>query len=136
MSQSKGRQAETRPIFGGIERRLPWPVLACACVVGALLAGLSFSATAHATGASVKAWGYNGEGELGNGTTSPAGCQCIASPVAVSGLSNAVAIAAGDYYGLALRADGTVAGWGFNRSGELGAGATATSGTAGSVTGV
>lgn len=32
----------------------------------------------------VQAWGWNSYGQLGNGTTSTIGCQCISRPVAVS----------------------------------------------------
>jgi alpha-tubulin suppressor-like RCC1 family protein len=73
----------------------------------------------HANG-TVAAWGYNGYGDLGNGTTidSP-------SPVAVSGITNAVQVASSDYHSLALLADGRVMAWGYNEIGQLGQGSTA-----------
>lgn len=43
-----------------------------------------------------------------------------------AGLSNVVAIAAGNYFGLALRGDGTVVGWGQNTSGQTTIPASAT----------
>jgi len=67
----------------------------------------------------VMAWGFNLEGELGNGTTTESDV-----PVAVSGLSKVTAIAAGEFYSLALLKNGTVMAWGYNESGELGDGTT------------
>lgn len=64
------------------------------------------------------AWGYNLYGQLGNGnTTTP---QLTAVPVL--NLTNVVAIAAGDWFSMALRRDGTVWAWGLNDRGELGNG--------------
>ena len=63
-------------------------------------------------------WGYNGQGMVGNGTTSTQ-----VTPVQASGLTDAIAIAAGDRHSLALKSDGTVWAWGLNSSGQLGRGA-------------
>lgn len=65
----------------------------------------------------VWAWGYNGYGELGDGTT-----KTSARPVKVSGLSNVVATATGNSFALALRSNGTVWAWGNNTDGQLGNG--------------
>jgi alpha-tubulin suppressor-like RCC1 family protein len=74
---------------------------------------------------SVWAWGYNQDGELGNGSASD-----VNTPVAVTGLSGGVtAIAAGEFNGYALKSDGTVWAWGYNGAGGLGNG-TATPVTA------
>ena len=64
----------------------------------------------------MSAWGYNGFGELGNGTINNS-----STPVAVSGLSRVVAIAGGGH-SLALLSNGTVVAWGYNAHGELGNG--------------
>ena len=70
----------------------------------------------------VVAWGYNAAGQLGSGSTE----NSIKNFVAVSGLSNIVAIAAGDYHSLTLKQDGTVWAWGLNVDGQLGDGSTVT----------
>jgi alpha-tubulin suppressor-like RCC1 family protein len=49
------------------------------------------------------AWGFNYDGQLGNGTTSATGCACISTPVAVRSISYALAIAAGQTHSLAIQ---------------------------------
>ncbi|MDA8337220.1 MAG: S-layer homology domain-containing protein [Peptococcaceae bacterium] len=68
----------------------------------------------------VRAWGDNYYGELGDGGTADSSV-----PVKVSGLQNVTAIAGGGYAGYALESDGTVWAWGYNYYGELGNGGTA-----------
>jgi alpha-tubulin suppressor-like RCC1 family protein len=69
----------------------------------------------------VRCWGSNGSGQLGTGNTSPS-----AFPVAVPGLTNVVAIAAGEFHTCALVASGASFCWGFNGSGRLGEGTQTT----------
>jgi len=63
--------------------------------------------------------GRNWYGELGDGTTTQR-----LSPVNVSGLSGAVALAAGYAHTCALLANGTARCWGRNLDGQLGDGTT------------
>ncbi|WP_276358152.1 Ig-like domain-containing protein, partial [Cohnella caldifontis] len=65
----------------------------------------------------VWAWGGNGYGQLGDGTT-----EVRLAPVQVSGLNGVIAIACGAYHSIALKNDGTVWAWGRNDAGQLGDG--------------
>lgn len=66
---------------------------------------------------SVRSWGYNYEGQLGDGTTTDR-----PAPGADPGLTGVVAVASGGLHSLALMNDGTVQAWGDNGSAELGDG--------------
>ena len=71
------------------------------------------------TNGSVSCWGFNGHGELGNGSTfSP---QPLGTPVTASPLSLATSVAAGGYHTCAI-AGGAVMCWGANESAQLGRG--------------
>jgi alpha-tubulin suppressor-like RCC1 family protein len=70
----------------------------------------------------VWAWGGNGFGEVGDGTTINR-----TAPVQVTGLTGVTQVAAGTNHSLALRSDGTVWAWGYNNAGQLGNGSTASS---------
>ncbi len=64
--------------------------------------------------ATVRCWGGNGSGQLGNGTT-----QFSAVPVAVTGLNHAIAISAGEQNTCAVVSNGTLFCWGDNSDGDL-----------------
>ena len=66
----------------------------------------------------VWAWGADNHGQLGDGGT----LGYSDTPVQVSGLSNIVAICAGDDYSLALDTNGCVWAWGLDNVGQLGDG--------------
>ncbi len=86
----------------------------------AIAAGLSDSFAILPSDGSVWGWGYNADGELGNGTM----FNDSNVPVKVSNLTAATAVAAGDNHALALKSDGTVRSWGSNTWGQLGNGTT------------
>jgi alpha-tubulin suppressor-like RCC1 family protein len=68
-------------------------------------------------GGSVDCWGYNGYGELGDGTTTDK-----YSPVAVTLPNDASQITAGSFETCATLTDGSIDCWGSNTYGELGDG--------------
>jgi alpha-tubulin suppressor-like RCC1 family protein len=111
----------------------------CMCVtsptrVPGLSGVVAFAAGGYASGlallrdGTVRDWGYNYDGELGNGTTTRSTtCGCLGA-VQVSGLSRVRSISGGSEYALALQSDGRVKAWGYNHDGELGNGTTSTTG--------
>ncbi|WP_295396161.1 RCC1 domain-containing protein [uncultured Thiodictyon sp.] len=87
----------------------------------------SYHTCALATDGTAACWGLNGNGALGNGTTSDS---CVPVAVDRSGVLNGKTIAqvsAGNLYTCALATDGTAACWGYNGSGQLGNGTNADS---------
>ena len=66
---------------------------------------------------SVRCWGFNGAGRLGDGTTINR-----LTPVPVTGLTGAVGVDVAFSHSCALRSDGTVVCWGENGDGQLGDG--------------
>jgi alpha-tubulin suppressor-like RCC1 family protein len=67
------------------------------------------------TDGSLWAWGANGSGQVGDGTTATR-----LAPVPLTSLTNVVEMTAGCNHSVALRADGTVWTWGANYYGQLG----------------
>ena len=67
----------------------------------------------------VKAFGSNGYGQLGNGTTTDSH-----TPIQVSLLTNVTAISGGYTHSLAIKNDSTAWAWGYNNYGQLGVGTT------------
>jgi alpha-tubulin suppressor-like RCC1 family protein len=72
----------------------------------------------------LRCWGNNANGELGDGTT-----RDRSSPVAVAGLSHAIAVSAGMVQTCALLDSGGIRCWGGNSYGQLGDGTTTDSPT-------
>ena len=91
--------------------------------VTAVAAGALHSLALTSTGA-VFAWGFNTDGELGDGGTANSD---VPVKVKLPAGTKVTAIAAGGYYSLALTSTGAVFAWGYNADGELGDGGTANS---------
>jgi alpha-tubulin suppressor-like RCC1 family protein len=98
-----------------------WRLVLAAVVLAAVTAAIA--APAQATPNVTKAWGFNKDGELGNGTET----EGTDVPVAVSGLSEVAALSGGASHSLALLNNDTVMAWGKNVGGQLGDGTTTNS---------
>jgi alpha-tubulin suppressor-like RCC1 family protein len=95
--------------------------------VASIASGQDFTCALRVTG-SVRCWGRNSFGQLGNDPT-PGGFSATrfeASPVSVQGLGDAIAIAAGREHACAVRVGGAVICWGFNVFGQVGTAGTNT----------
>ena len=96
---------------------VPTPVSTLAAGIVAVATGADHSCALSASG-SLKCWGDNSYGQLGDGTTVPK-----PYPVDVVGLSSdVVAVSAGPAHTCALTSAGAVSCWGWNDSGQLGDG--------------
>jgi alpha-tubulin suppressor-like RCC1 family protein len=126
------KQLGQGPSYFGSSSSTPLQVSA---VSGAIrvVAGQNHSIALKSDG-TVWAWGDNSVRQLGNGTSGGSSD----TPVQVSGITNAVAIATGatSDHSLALLADGSVVAWGQNFSGQLGNGSTSSTTTPVTVTGL
>jgi alpha-tubulin suppressor-like RCC1 family protein len=90
-------------------------------VIKAIAAG-EYGGYALASTGAVYAWGYGGQGELGNGQTTNA---YVPVQVSLPQGVTVTAIAGEQYDGLALTSTGAVYAWGFGNDNELGNGQTA-----------
>ena len=111
-----GAQTRGTRLLGWTWRR----VLAAGVLGSAVLAMVLPAGAFESSGAA--GWGYNVDGQLGNGGTSIA-----KEAVAVKVLSEASSVAAGELHSLALLKSGKVMAWGYNADGQLGSGTTTNS---------
>jgi alpha-tubulin suppressor-like RCC1 family protein len=100
-------------------------------VLRTLTAGGRHTCALSATGAAF-CWGWNGFGQIGDGTTT---IRLSPVPVVISDQLGLVSITAGWYHTCGLTARGTAYCWGFNMYGQLGDGSTTNRTTPVAVTG-
>jgi alpha-tubulin suppressor-like RCC1 family protein len=119
----------------------PTPVLGITDAVH--IAAGDYHGLAVTRGGQVYVWGYNLYEQLGIEmpiiqfkTHTPAAMQYLPFPLRVPGLSDVVAVAAGEQHSLALLKDGTIRAWGANKYGQVGDGTTTNRKTPVSVIGV
>jgi len=79
--------------------------------------GSSYSCAVR-VGGQVVCWGSANSGRLGNGSSTG----IVPTPTPVTGISNAIAISAGNFHTCALLSDATLMCWGQNSRGQLGIG--------------
>jgi len=87
--------------------------------VAAIAAGGSHS-IALLTDGTMLAWGYNGFGQLGDGSSNNSINPVVVTNAGATAISNITAISAGQAHSIALKSDGTVLAWGHNFYGQLG----------------
>ena len=91
----------------------------------------SLHSCALLSGGTIKCWGFNNYGQLGDGTTTSKPV-----PVSVTGVTAATQVVGGYNHTCALLANGTIKCWGWNSSGQLGDGTTTDRATPVSVKGI
>jgi RHS repeat-associated protein len=79
-----------------------------------------FHSLALKTDGTLWAWGYDGDGQLGDGTAGGS----RTTPGLVLAIGTATSVSGGAYHTLAIKTDGTVWSWGWNPTGQLGSGDT------------
>jgi RHS repeat-associated protein len=109
----QGRVEVSSPVTVNVSNLSTQPTGQTATISG----GASHSCAVFA--GTVKCWGINANGELGDNSTTQR-----LTPTGVAGITNAIAVSAGYKHSCALLSDGTVECWGYNGFGQLGDGTT------------
>ncbi len=116
---------------GWLEQSIPVDVAGLDAGVTAISANNGYMTCALLADATVRCWGANFEGQLGNGETVHSHI-----PVAVVGLTNVTAIGGGESHMCAVVSGGALRCWGDNYAGQLGDGTTSLHSTPAAVQGL
>ena len=111
------------PVLGGDFRAAPVPDLVGAI---ALAPTTAFHECAIMNDGTVRCWGRDDAGQLGDGSADPTSSVPRTTPVVVPGIGSAIALATGVNDSYALLGDSTVLGWGENDRHQIGSGSDAT----------
>jgi alpha-tubulin suppressor-like RCC1 family protein len=109
----------------------PVPVAVSGVTTATQVTASYYQSCALLAAGSIDCWGDNGDGQLGDGTTTTR-----STPVAVPGITTATQVTAGAFQSCALFAAGSVDCWGNNYYGQLGNGTTTNSSTPAAVPGI
>lgn len=101
-------------IGASLNQSSPADVVGLTSGVRDIAAGFAHGCAVLTSGA-MKCWGYNAYGQVGDATMISR-----ASPVDVSGITDAIAVGMGDYHTCAITAAGALKCWGYNNYGQLG----------------
>jgi hypothetical protein len=97
------------------------PVLIDADTRWVSIAAADYHSAAVKSDGTLWTWGWNGHGQLGDGTTNYDG---ITTPQKVVSDDTWIAVSTGEYHTVAMKSDGAVWAWGENGNGQLGDGTT------------
>ena len=113
-----------------VTRRVPVRVSPVGALAGkqvVAVAAAAYHSFALCDDGTVAAWGFNDEGELGNGSTTTSQVPVMVTTTGALSGKRVAALAAGQYHTLALCSDGTLVSWGYNHRGQLGGNNTTSS---------
>jgi alpha-tubulin suppressor-like RCC1 family protein len=102
---------------GVANAQLPIPVQVASTLPMADIAAGKLHSLAITPAGALYSWGYNSNGQLGDGTTTQRNV-----PVLLNGFTQVSRFAAGGSHTLAVKTDGTLWAWGLNGNGQLGDG--------------
>lgn len=127
-----GRNDHGQVGSGGVGDPVPMPSRVMGISDAVQLAASGESSCARRAGGTIRCWGENLYGRLGNGATD----RGTGIPSDVVGIDDAVDVSVGEAHACAVRADGTVWCWGYGDGGRLGNGGTSDSSVPVEVSGI
>ena len=130
---STGATSAQTAVVGAPPSPPPRPPLPPTTATYSSVSAGAYHTCALVSGGQVACWGFESNGQLGNGVIADAG---LAAPDMVDGITNATQISAGGFHTCALLSDHTIKCWGYNNVGQLGNGSLDDSGVPVTVQGI